>query len=136
MYEQRLTERLRSQELEPMRRGKQSRKRCIDSVVAHLQCILNTRQGNVPLAEDYGAPDFVGYLQDFPDSIKQIEESICSAIRKYEPRLAGAKVTFVPREDDDLALRFQIVGCLAIEGEGQVLLETTVSSDGRISVFP
>jgi len=41
MYEQRLTERLRSQEEEPMRRGKQSRKRCIDSVVAHLQCILN-----------------------------------------------------------------------------------------------
>jgi len=26
------------------------------SIVAHLQRILNTRQGNVPIAHDYGCP--------------------------------------------------------------------------------
>jgi type VI secretion system protein len=134
MYEERLTERIRSQEREPMRRGGESRKRCIDSVLEHLQRILNTRQGNVPIADDYGIPDFLDFLQTYPDSVHQIEESIRDAIDRYEPRLAGTSVTFIPREDDDLTLRFQVIACLKTEGDRQVLLETVVDTDGRVSV--
>jgi type VI secretion system protein len=134
MNEERLTERIRSQEREPMRRGGESRKRCIDSVLEHLQRILNTRQGNVPIADDYGIPDFLDFLQAYPDSVHQIEESIRDAIDRYEPRLAGTNVTFIPREDDDLTLRFQVIACLKTEGDRQVLLETVVDTDGRVSV--
>jgi type VI secretion system protein len=134
MYEERLSERIRSQELEPMRRGGENRKRCIDSILEHLQRILNTRQGNVPIAADYGIPDFLDFLQTYPDSVHQIEESIRTAIDRYEPRLSGACVTFIPREDEDLTLRFQIIACLATEGERQVLLETVVDTDGRIRI--
>lgn len=134
MFEERLTERISFQEREPMRRGRGSRKRCIDSVLDHLQRILNTRQGNVPIAEDYGIPDFLDFLQTYPDSVHQIEESIRNAIERYEPRLAGARVTFIPREDEDLALRFQVIACLVTEGNRQVLLETVVDSDGRVRV--
>jgi len=134
MHEERLFERIRSQESEPFRRGGTERKRCIDSVVEHLQRILNTRQGNVPVADDYGVPDFVDFLQTYPDSVYQIEGSIRNAINSYEPRLSGTSVTFLPREDSDLTLRFQIIACLATEGGQQVLLETVVDADGRILV--
>ncbi len=134
MHEERLSERIRSQEREPLRRVSTDRKRCIDSVVDHLQRILNTRQGNVPVAEDYGIPDFVDFLQTYPESVHQIEGSIRNAIDRYEPRLSGTSVTFIPREEDELTLRFQIIARLAIEGDRQVLLETVVDTDGRVRV--
>ena len=134
MLEQRLSERICSQEREPMRRESENRKRCIDSILDHLQRILNTRQGNVPIADDYGVPDFLDFLQTYPDSVHQIEESIRSAIDKYEPRLSATSVAFIPREDADLTLRFQIIACLTTEGDRQVFLETVVDADGRIRV--
>jgi len=106
----------------------------VDSIVAHLQRILNTRQGNVLIADDYGVPDFLDFLQTYPDSVRRIEESIRCAIDRYEPRLSGACVTFIPREEDDLDLRFQIIAVLALEGGRQVLLETVVGTDGRVRV--
>jgi len=117
-----------------MRRGGENRNRCVDSIMAHVQRILNTRQGNVLIAEDYGVPDFLNFLQSFPDSVRQIEASIRTAINRYEPRLSGASVTFIPREDDELTLRFQIIANLAMAGERQVLLETVVDTDGRVCV--
>jgi len=117
-----------------MRRGGESRSRCVDSILAHLQRILNTRQGNVLIADDYGVPDFLNFLQSFPDSVHHIEASIRTAVNRYEPRLSGASVTFIPREDDDLTLRFQIIANLAISGDRQVLLETVVDTDGRVCI--
>lgn len=117
-----------------MRRVSSDRTRCIDSVVEHLQRILNTRQGNVPVAEDYGIPDFVHFLQTYPDSVHQIEDSIRNAIDNYEPRLSGANVLFIPRESDELILRFQIIARLTVEGDRQILLETVVDTEGRIRV--
>jgi len=109
-------------------------RRCIDSIVNHLQKMLNTRQGNVPIADDYGVPDFLDFLQSYPDSVHEIESSLKSAIERYEPRLSGTNVTFIPEEDDSLTLRFQITARLATDGERQVYFETLVDTDGRISV--
>ena len=88
----------------------------------------------MPIADDYGVPDFLDFLQTYPDSVHQIEESIRSAINKYEPRLSGTSVAFIPREDADLTLRFQIIACLTTEEDRQVFLETVVDADGRIRV--
>ena len=129
-----MSERIRAQERQPGRRGGRDRKLCVDSIIDHLQRILNTRQGNVLIADDYGVPDFLDFLQTYPDSVREIEESIRSAIDKYEPRLSGASVTFIPREDDDLTLRFQIIAFLALEGDRQILFETVVDTDGRVRV--
>lgn len=134
MHEQRLSERIRAQERQPARRGGSDRKLCVDSVVGHLQRILNTRQGNVLIADDYGVPDFLDFLQTYPDSVRRIEESIRSAIDRFEPRLSGACVTFIPREEDDLDLRFQIMAVLALAEDRQILLETVVGTDGRVRV--
>jgi type VI secretion system protein len=133
-YEERLLERIRSFERNPLRRGGKDQRHSIDSVLAHLQRILNTRQGNVPLAADYGVPDFLNFLHTYPESIHEIETSIKTAIDKYEPRLSETSVTFVPDEDDTLTLRFQIMASLTVEDGRKVFFETVVDTDGRISI--
>ncbi len=132
--EERLMERLRSWERDPNRRGGNDPRRCIASVVEHLRKMLNTRQGNVPIAEDYGVPDFLDFLQGFPDSVRDIEKSIRTVIDKYEPRLGCVSVTFIPYENENLNLRFQISARLATEGNRQVYFETIVDADGKIDV--
>ncbi len=135
MYEERLLERIRSFERNPLRRGGKNQRHSIDSVLAHLQRILNTRQGNVLLAADYGIPDFLNFLQTYPESIREIEASIKTAIDKYEPRLSGTSVTFMPDEDETLTLRFQIMAALSVEDNRKVFLETVVDIDGRIKIY-
>ena len=131
---ERLLERVRSWEREPRRRGSGDHRLCLDSIIENLRKMLNTRQGNVPIADDYGVPDFLDFLQNYPDSVREIEASIKSAIETYEPRLFGTNVTFLPDEDDSLTLRFQISARLVTDGERQVYFETFVDTDGMISV--
>jgi type VI secretion system protein len=122
MREERLLERIRAFGKEPTRRGKEDPRRITDSVLRHLQRILNTKQGNVPIAEDYGTPDFSDFLLSFPDSIREIERAIRVAIQKYEPRLRGAKVSF------------QIVAKLDTESKTPVFFETQIDSDGKVII--
>jgi type VI secretion system protein len=121
-------------EREPLRRGGNHQRRCVQSVLSHLQRILNTRQGNVVIAGDYGVPDFLDFLQSYPESVHEIEHNIKNAIDKYEPRLSGASVTFVPDEDDALILRFQIIACLTVEDDRKIFFETVVDTDGRMLI--
>lgn len=133
MHEQRLLERLRTWEREPDRRERADQGRLVASILTHLRCILNTRQGGVPIAEEYGVPDFLDFLQNFPDSVREIELNIRRAIQLYEPRLEGVRVVFIPQEDDLLALRFQISGQVR-DGGAPVRFETVVETDGKVSV--
>ena len=134
MHEERLLERIRSVEREPLRRGGDRQRRCVSSVLSHLLRILNTRQGNVSIAGDYGVPDFLDFLQSYPESVQEIEHNIRNAIDKYEPRLSGASVTFVPDEVEALTLRFQISASLTLESGRKVFFETVVDADGRIHI--
>lgn len=134
MREERLLERIRSWKKEPLRRGKEEPRRVIDSVLRHLRRILNTKQGNVLIAEDYGVPDFSDFLNALPDSIRDIERNIRTAIQKYEPRLSGVRVNFIPQEEDPLSLRFQIMARLAMDAKTQVSIETIVDADGKVEI--
>jgi type VI secretion system protein len=134
MREARLLERIRFWDEDPVRRGREEPRRVIDSVLKHLNRILNTKQGNVPIAEDYGVPDFTDLLYSYPDSLRDIERTIRSAIQKYEPRLKAVKVTSIPQDEDLLSLRFQIVARLSGESKAQVLFETIIDSDGKIDI--
>ena len=134
MREARLLERIRTWEKDPASREREDPRRVIDSVLAHLHRILNTKQGNVPIAEDYGVPDFTDLLYSYPESVRDIERTIRSAIQKYEPRLKAVKVTFIPQDEDLLSLRFQIAARLSGESKTQVFFETVVDSDGKIEI--
>ncbi len=133
MREERLLERIRELKRNPERRGGRDSKRIMDSVLSHLQKILNTRQGSVPIAHDYGIPDFTELLHEYPESLRGVERAIRNTIQKYEPRLKAVRVNFLPQDDDVLVLRFQIIAKLAIEDENvPVYFESVVDTDGKI----
>jgi type VI secretion system protein len=135
MREERLLERIRSWEKKPDRRARQDPRKIVDSVLRHLQRVLNTKRGNVPIAEDYGIPDFTNFLRAYPESLRDFERSIRQTIQKYEPRLRAIRVSFIPQDEDALSVRFQIIAKLAIEHEMvPVLFESLVGSDGKISI--
>ncbi len=135
MREERLLERIRSWEQRPERRAQEDPRRTIDSVLRHLSRILNTKQGNVPLADDYGIPDLTDFVSFYQGSAGGIERSLRQVIQRYEPRLKVLRVSFVPQEEDLLSLRFEIVARLATGDEKiPVHFETVVDSTGKVSV--
>jgi type VI secretion system protein len=135
MREERLLERIRSWEKGPDRRAREDPAKIIDSVLRHLQRILNTRRGSVPIAEDYGVPDFTDLLHSYPESVREIERSIRQIIQKYEPRLKGIRVSFIPQEEDIFSVRFQILARLAAEDEKfPVFFESLMGTDGRVKI--
>ena len=135
MREERLLERIRAWEKGPDRRAKEDPTKIIDSVLRHLRRVLNTRRGNVDIAEDYGVPDFTDLVHSYPESIREIERSIRQIIDKYEPRLKAVRVSFVAQDEDIFSARFQIVARLATEDEKiPVFFESLMGSDGRVKI--
>ena len=135
MREQRLLERIRSRKMEPERRESSSLTRTTRSVLEHLMRILNTWQGNVPIAPDYGIPDFIDLLQTYPESVRDIERSMRLVISRYEPRLSAVRVTFLPSDEQSFRLRFQITAKLKQDQENiPVYIETEIDSDGKVNV--
>ena len=77
------------------------------SIVEHLQILLNSRQGLAVTAEDYGLPDLTDVIHMIPDGLHTIENDIRDAILKFEPRLGNVRVRFVP-SDDPFVMYFEI----------------------------
>jgi type VI secretion system protein len=135
MNENRLIERIRAWESGPLRRRGKDPKRMIDSIIGHLERILNTRQGNAHIAADYGIPDFTDFKSAFPEAHRDLERSIRQTVQKYEPRLTSVRVKFIPRTDDVLTVSFQIVARLILEGrKDAVVFESILDSDGKIRI--
>lgn len=133
MREHRLLDRIRLMHQKPHRRVTRDTNQMIRSIQQHLQRILNTRMGSVPIAEDYGVPDFTNFMSTFPDSQQGIERSLRHTIQTYEPRLQGVRVTFFPREEDPLSISLQITARLVLkDNEAPVSFESKVDADGRI----
>jgi type VI secretion system protein len=134
MREERLLERIRVREQDPARRGGEDPRRMTDSVLEHLQRILNTKQGNVPIADDYGTPDLLDFMQSYPDSLRVLERIIRQVIQKYEPRLTAVRVNYVAQTEDALSLYFQINAKLTADMKTPVFFETLVDPDGKINI--
>jgi len=139
MYEQSLLERIRYMENYPDARESRDTARGIRSVINHLQRMLNTRQGSVSIADDYGMPDFTNFPGDDLTSVAQDAERIISkVIQKYEPRLDKVRLHFDPKPGDILSLRFRLEADMVIPRERgktiPVIIETVVTSDGMVHI--
>lgn len=135
MREERLLERIHNIEMNPDRREGNNPARQIRSVMNHLQRILNTRQGSVLIAEDYGMPEFTDLPGAFSTgATHEVERILRNAIQKYEPRLSRLQVVFETQEDDLLSLRFKIEAQLTLEGGGSVVFETVVDAGGKVTI--
>jgi type VI secretion system protein len=97
--------------------------------------MLNTRQGNAPVAPAYGIPDLVDMVHSFPDSIRLMEKAIRTTIEKHEPRLENVRVRHSGSEEDIFSLHFEITGVLAeADSKNSIWFETTVDSNGEVKV--
>ncbi len=112
---------------------------CIDSILEHLRNILNTRQGNVLIADNYGMPDLTNFPgDDLASSVAELERIMKITIQRYEPRLTNIKISYNPDMSDNLTLNFGIMAELvAAYGENNqqpIFFETVITSDGVVKV--
>jgi type VI secretion system protein len=137
MHEERLTQRIRNLERKDSVRAVDDLSYIVNSIINHLQRVLNTRQGSVPIADDYGMPDFTNYQGlGIDEEAKGIYEILRNMILQYEPRLHGAQVVYEPDKNDMLSLRFKLQTEI-VHGRDEksvVELETVISSEGKVRV--
>lgn len=99
-----------------------------DSVLAHLQRMLNVRHGDSPAAPDYGIPALESQHVSASEEMRRaIEESI----RAYETRLDGVRVRYVKADEDSpLKVRYEIAARL-VTAEESVRVEFHSELDAR-----
>jgi len=106
----------------------------LESIVAHLHELLNTRVGESLSAPDFGIVDFADLVHNFPEATQVLQQSIRATIMKYEPRLRSVSVTPMPSQDT-LSLAFEISGRLASGAHrGPFRVRTELSSTGKMQV--
>lgn len=135
MADERLLERIQNLESEPEARFERDISRHLHSIINHLQRVLNTRQGSVLIADDYGIPDITNSPgEGLTEMTRRIESTIQSVILKYEPRMANVRIKFLAQKGNVLSMCFKLEGVLVIDRSVPVVLETVVSSEGRFNI--
>lgn len=133
--ERNLLDRLRDPEPESSRTIHQDTRRLSQSVLENLRRLLNSRQGIVSTQPDYGIPDLVDVIHNFPDAIHGMRKAIKATIEKYEPRLRRVNVKHVESPDDPLALRYEITAELITDEEkASVWIQTRIDGSGEVEV--
>ncbi|MCF6775353.1 type VI secretion system baseplate subunit TssE [Thiotrichales bacterium 19X7-9] len=100
----------------------------LQSVLSHLERMLNTKKGGVKLFNDYGVPEF----HDLSEGV--IEDEIKKVISTYEPRLEVDSVTRkAPKDTEPSNIEVSIAG--KIKGRDNLLRFTTVlTANGRVTI--
>lgn len=106
----------------------------LESIVAHLHELLNTRVGESLSAPDFGIVDFADVVHNFPEATQVLQQSIRATILKYEPRLRSVSVHPVPSADT-LTVAFEISGRLASGAQrGVFRVRTELTPEGKMQV--
>jgi len=135
MAEERLLERLSRLSSDERDDGLTGVERELLSIITHLQRLLNTRQGSVPTALDYGIPDFTNFPgETLSETGTKMERIIRETLLKFEPRLRNIKIIFENHPDDVLALRFKLDALLLSDESVPVVFETILSSSGKCNI--
>lgn len=136
MKEKRLLERIIGLQAEVGRTRLTQAEVLTNSIIDHLQRILNTRQGSVPIDTDFGVPDFTNLAGTFATGeTSQIIDNMTRMIARYEPRLKSPRIQVAEGAQEVLSLSFSLQGLVAINDQDiPIHLATRVSSDGRVSL--
>ena len=108
----------------------------IQSIGAYLTKLLNTRQGSVPQAPDFGMPDLTDLAQSFGgEALATVEATLVRVIERYEPRLRNVTVRYLPDATRPFSASFAVQGAI-IQGNASVPVayETHIAPDGRITI--
>lgn len=107
----------------------------VESVLADVARLYNTRQGSVPISDRYGLPDISNMLANLtPPDMEQIREAIEATTSEFEPRLQDVEVT-IPADETLGMLRFAVRGNLLYEKSTiPVRYQVDIEGDGRVSI--
>lgn len=106
----------------------------LESIVAHLQELLNTRIGESLSAPDFGIVDFADVVHNFPEATQVLQQSIRATILKYEPRLRNVSV-HPAASSDSLMVAFEISARLASgQQRGVFRVRTELTPSGQMVV--
>lgn len=136
MREQRLLERIAALETNDLQANLTRAQVLVGSIRDHLQRILNTRRGSVPLDPEFGVPDFTNLAGSFSTgSTRDIIDSITRMIERYEPRLKHPRLRVSEQADEVLSLSFSLDGVVQVDDrELPIRLATSISSSGRVTL--
>ncbi len=136
MRELRLLERIAALETGQIQTQATRAQVLVVSIREHLQRILNTRRGSVPLDPEFGVPDFTNLAGSFSSgSTREIIDSITRMIERNEPRLKAPKVQVSEQGSEVLSLSFSLEGLVQVDDhELPIRLATSISSSGRVSL--
>ncbi len=112
-----------------------------DSVARHLERLLNTRAGSVPIDHEYGMPDMSNIAGSFAlGTTESLSEAIIRQAARYERRLRNARITVEQEQREVITLRFELRGQLesdrADAPDQAFAMILRVNSAGRIYVEP
>lgn len=109
--------------------------RQINSIISHLSKLLNTRQGSVSIAPDFGVPDITNLPgENILETKQKVEAVIQGVVQKYEPRLKNVKMYMQQEEKAEFSLKFRLEANLTEKEDVPVIFETVVSTEGKISI--
>jgi len=131
----RLLERLNQDSAPGTQRRLRDQDKLLASVLNHVQKLLNTRRGNVPLDPDYGMPELDRRLGDSgaPNG-GLIQSVIHELLARYEPRLGDLAVNFRGLSANQLGLEVEITGTVAYPSQALPLrIAATMMADGRFT---
>jgi type VI secretion system protein len=139
MREERLLERIQKIEDDPDRRESSDHVMAVNSVLTHLRKILNTRQGSVPIADDFGVPDYTSFKSNLSmkdtATMGEIEDAIKKSVLKYEPRLHSISISFIESEDLTFSFLFDISATMKTDdGEIPIVIKTSMTPEGEVSL--
>jgi type VI secretion system lysozyme-like protein len=107
----------------------------VESVLADVTKLYNTRQGSVPVSDKYGLPDISNLLVTLtPPDLERIRDAIERTTGEFEPRLQDVQVT-LPADEALGVLRFMVQGNLLYEKASLPLrFQVDIEGDGRLSI--
>ena len=104
------------------------------AILDHLRSLLNSRQGNSALDPEYGVPDFVDQIHNFPGGLLELQRSLQRTIARYEPRLTAISVRPQRVAIDTLTLHFEISAALAASPKQVIRFTTQVTRGGHVRI--
>lgn len=136
MVEQRLLERISSLETGNTHGHATKAQILVLSIQNHLQRILNTRQGSVPIDPEFGVPDFTNLAGSFTQGFTvDIIKDMTRMVKRYEPRLKNPQINIEESDSEVLSLSFSLQGTIAVDNrEIPIRMATRVSASGRVTL--
>jgi type VI secretion system protein len=105
----------------------------VDSILANLRGVLNSRKGCCAIRPDYGLHAFDPTADDFRNSIARTAGDIEEQIRQFEPRLGNVVVRAIEDQNRPQEILFQIRGELAHPDKAErVALTGAMGGDGQM----